>query len=123
MEMLETTGAEMSVMISSTVATNSRKVPMWWMKFPRPILTVYGACDEDGEGYVVGWARMARHSRRKRNALEIITAKEVIHGAHEECKSMYLKGGRRLVYKHGGFKWAIDQCKVNLLDEALAQVP
>lgn len=36
-EMLLTTGAEISVMISSTVAANSRNVPMWWKKPVRAI--------------------------------------------------------------------------------------
>jgi len=38
-EMLETTGAEISVMISSTVAAKRKKVPMWWKKPVRAIFS------------------------------------------------------------------------------------
>lgn len=37
-EMSETTGAEMSVMMSRTVAAKRKKVPMWWMKPVRAML-------------------------------------------------------------------------------------
>lgn len=38
-EMSLTTGAEMSVMMSSTVAARRKKVPMWWIKPVRAMLT------------------------------------------------------------------------------------
>ena len=41
MAILCTTGAEMDATTSSTVAANSKKVPMWWMKVPTPMVNQF----------------------------------------------------------------------------------